>query len=288
MLSAAENNNGRILNSLPYYGSNGGIIGSQENGHMLPLYEAYLEHGRKNHCHSSTLISSPIDSIEVQAWYEANSKYNFKDVRIGQITSLPEDIATFEEFVRVDCHLMVRRAINKAKKHNISIEISGKNGMEFLRNTHLANMAKLGGIPKSSEFFNLVPKFFNESEDYQIFTAKYNGEPIAALLLFYFNETVEYFTPVIDERFRAIQPLSLIIEFAMKNAILRDFKKWNWGGTWLNQNGVFDFKNRWGAKSHHYYYFTHLFNDLLIKKDKATLLMEYPNFYLIPFSELEK
>ena len=100
-----------------------------------------------------------------------------------------------------------------------------------------------------------------EQNQWAIFTAFLGDKPIAALLVFYFNKTVEYFTPVIDESYRSTQSLALVIYEAMRDSIFNGFSNWNWGGTWLTQGGVYDFKKRWGTTEYRYYYFTRVFHD---------------------------
>jgi lipid II:glycine glycyltransferase (peptidoglycan interpeptide bridge formation enzyme) len=120
-----------------------------------------------------------------------------------------------------------------------------------------------------------------------VYVGYVDNRPVAALLLFYFNKTVEYFTPVVREEFRSLQPTSLIIYEAMKDAIRDSYDKWNWGGTWLSQGSVYDFKKRWGAAEKRYYYYTRVYNKEIIGTDKETLIKSYPNFFLLPFNQLQ-
>ena len=71
-----------------------------------------------------------------------------------------------------------------------------------------------------------------------VYIGSRDDQPIAALLVFYFNGTAEYFTPVIKSEHRNTQALALVIYEAMKDAVSqKGCKNWNWGGTWLNQGG---------------------------------------------------
>jgi lipid II:glycine glycyltransferase (peptidoglycan interpeptide bridge formation enzyme) len=107
------------------------------------------------------------------------------------------------------------------------------------------------------------------------------------LLCLYFNSTVEYFTPVLEKDFRNTQALTLVIYEAMVEAMSLGFSQWNWGGTWLNQDGVYDFKKRWGTTEYRYFYFTKVYDKTLQKTTKEYLLSEYPGLYLLPFDNLE-
>ena len=67
--------------------------------------------------------------------------------------------------------------------------------------THQKNIKAINGIPKSKKFFLSINSFLKQ-KDWKLFVAKKNNLSIAALLLFYFNETVEYYTPAILEEYR--------------------------------------------------------------------------------------
>jgi lipid II:glycine glycyltransferase (peptidoglycan interpeptide bridge formation enzyme) len=103
--------------------------------------------------------------------------------------------------------------------------------------------------------------------------------------VFYFKDTVEYFTPVITHDYRHQQPLSLIIFEAMKDSINRGIKKWNWGGTWGTQEGVYRFKSRWGAKDFPYQYHIHYRPEakLLTRNE---VMDHYAFFYYLPYDLL--
>ena len=71
---------------------------------------------------------------------------------------------------------------------------------------------------------------------------------IAGVVIIKYENTIEYFTPVVEEEFRDSQALSALIYDLMENFSMQGFKLWNWGGTWRSQEGVYRFKNRWGAE----------------------------------------
>lgn len=134
----------------------------------------------------------------------------------------------------------------------------------------------------------MIDKHFVGGQDYNIYIAKLNGEKIGALLLFYYNETVEYFTPAAVSEYRNVQALPLIVYQAMCEANQKGFKWWNWGGTWLTQDGVYKFKNKFGAVDKEYKYFIKVNNQDIYNSTKEELLSEYENFYTIPFDRLTK
>jgi len=278
---------GNILNSLPFYGSNGGIICDNSKPNVkIELLNKFYEVAIDNNCISSTIVTSPFEKY--LDFYENNSKYDYKDRRIGQLTKLSD----FHNFNDTDLLLSLnkknRNLIRKAQKLGIKIEEMGKNSINFLYETHSKNISELGGIPKEDTFFYLIPKIFEHETEYKIFVATLDGVEIAALLLFYYNNIVEYFTPVIVKGYRSYQPMSLLIFESMKDAIHNKYTWWNWGGTWESLKGVYNFKKSWGAIDMYYYYYNRIFNKEIINYPKETFLNNYQYFYAIPFERLIK
>jgi hypothetical protein len=281
---------GAIANSLPFYGSNGGVVlaegvneieGRNIRQILLEVSEDYI---KEKGCAASTVITSPFEGDN--AWYEQHYKYEFLDYRIGQVTPLPLLTDDLSEQLMMMFNDPRPRNIRKAMKSGINWYVSHKeDDLEFLCKVHHQNIAAVNGIPKDDRFFSLIPSFFGK-RDYRIYIAENEGVRVAALLLFYFNKTVEYYTPAIVEEYRAIQPMSLLIFEAMKHAVQNGYQYWNWGGTWATQKGVYDFKRRWGTREYKYFYYTKIYNKNILKGSREILLSEYPYFYVLPFKEL--
>lgn len=279
---------GHVLNSLPFYGSHGGIIEfSGKETVKQELLKAFYAFAQTNQCISTTLITSPFETN--LDFYHSKSEFTFVDQRIGQLTRLPKNSrSAYEDLFKI-LHYKTRNMVRKAQNTGLCITTENNESYyKFLIDTHLLNISEIGGIPKPEHFFKLIPKIFEYGTDYKLYTALLGKQTIAALLVFYFNKTVEYFTPVVLKEFRHFQPLSLLIFEVMKDGIKQGYEWWNWGGTWLTQDGVYRFKKRWGTEDKAYFYFTRLFNERILTLSRDQLLKEYPFFYVIPFGRLKQ
>lgn len=279
---------GNIANSLPFYGSYGGIIldqdlpANEQRNIKRMLLSAGEQYFNANNCAASTIITNPFETD--QDWYKDNCDYDFIDHRIGQRVVLPKN--NFEDTLFKSFHYKTRNMVRKAINHKISIDVDNSHkSIEFLYRTHKVNLSKIGGKAKQKHFFESIPEFLNEG-DFKIFVADSDEGRMAALLLIYFNKTVEYFTPVIVEKFRKYQPLSLIIYKAMSDAIENGYNYWNWGGTWQTQDGIYRFKKRWGSKDYLYSYYTKIYDKSILNINKESLLSSYDSFYVVPFNHL--
>jgi len=263
---------GALYNSMPYFGSNGGVI-AEDDAYPL-LAESYCD--KASGAAGATIIGNPLEGGELRGIGR-----NFSDYRIGQLTELDGG----DVLDRIESS--ARRNVQKAARSGIEV-VSDPSVIGRLYELHVENMTAIGGQVKSRRFFDLVPAHFDYGRDYEILGAMKDGRIIAALLLFYFNRTVEYFTPVIDEAYRGDQPLSLLCHRGMTDAAARGFRWWNWGGTWPTQTGVYRFKRKWATLEQRYEYYVQLNAQEILGWSAEKLRDAARGFYAVPFSALHE
>jgi hypothetical protein len=276
---------GTVFNSLPYYGSNGGVVQHvQDDEIKRSLIECFFDFAQSQNSCSATLITNPL--VMDHEVYENCLDGFIRDERIGQITHLPDN--SDDELIEIFDDPRPRN-IRRALKEGIQVSSGNeKSSVEFLYEIHVENIKAIGGLSKSWDFFEKLLSDMPR-DLWSVYVGTRNDQPIAALLVFFFNGTAEYFTPVLISEHRNTQALALVIYDAMKDAVSRKgCKNWNWGGTWLSQRGVYDFKKRWGTSEYPYYYYTKLFHEGVRSSSKEALLANYPGFYVLPFSELKE
>ena len=273
---ACEGRWGPVYNSLPFYGSNGGIVADDEQTRDA-LVSWYNVLARDPAIASCTLITNPLADDAASAGIVRNRA----DSRIGQLS--PIDTGSDPDRLMENFHYKTRNMIRKAEKCSVEVVVNN-DAVAFLKDTHYENLAALGGMPKPAVFFDLFPRYFRADRDYRVYTARSGGQIVAALLLFYFNRTVEYFMPVIKQEYRDQQPMSLLVYTAMCDAARNGYAWWNWGGTWHSQDGVYRFKSRWGTLDRPYAYHVQLNRVDLESRDKREILDAYPFFYVLPFT----
>jgi hypothetical protein len=251
------------------------------------LLDAFYTFAQEEDCASSTLITSPFESDN--AFYEEETAYTYRTERIGQITKLPVDGPALDDRLMALFHTKTRNMIRKARKSGVETTTGlTADALRFLMETHHENMKALGGIEKPAAFFTSLHETFLYDIDWRLYTAYKDALPAAGLLLFYFNKTVEYYLPAIVKDYRTYQPLSLLVFEAMRDAARQGYAYWNWGGTWLTQDGVYQFKKRWGTDDKPYFYYTRIYGRKILGCSKERILASYPFFYVAPFSSLRK
>lgn len=264
---------GTILNSLPFFGSHGGILTASPASERALLAEYdRLAAGIA----AATWIAHPFADV-------TPPRHDLTDERIAQWTDLgPDGTAALGGRIEPSA----RRNIQKAESEGVVVSET-EDAIDFLEATHRENMAAIGGRAKPREFFSCLARTMTYGRDWRLYLAAREGEPVAALLTFEASRTVEYVMPVVKASARALQPTAAILSRAMSAAAARGFTRWNWGGTWLTQDGVYRFKKKWGAQERHYRYFVTVNDPSLLRRSAEELSAGYPWYYTVPYGALE-
>lgn len=285
-----EGKYGNVLNSLPFFGSHGGVIadsrlskGEQRNVRH-DLLDALLALAGDKGCVLSTIKTSPFETDT--AFYDDFSHYAYKADRLAQITVLPQGSQDLSERLMSVFEPRCRWSIKKALKQGFEISSSRKQEcVERLQKLHEENIRAVGGPVKPLDFFVKALRHFPDDGQCELLCAMLGGEMVAGLLYFTFRDQVEYFTPAADPLHSSKQPNSLLIYEAMRRSVLRGVKYWNFGGTLPESTGLYMFKRSWGARDHPYHYYTlrHKEPDGFKTAPPGELASEYRWFYVMPY-----
>ena len=262
---------GTVINSLPFFGSHGGPFSSDTLG-QKELLEKFGEKIEEINPISVTLIETPFQPLNDGTLHQIGLEY--VDFRIGQFTPLPADMTNF--------HVKTRNAIRKGLKLKLNIEKNNDEGdWSWMQSLHEKSISQMGGVPKKMAIFDSLKKAFGD--DVELWIGYLGKKAITGLVIVKFHETIEYFTPVVDETYKDSQALSALIYTVMQKFSERGFKLWNWGGTWESQTGVYRFKSRWGAFDKPYRYFNQVRSDHIYQISSDTLNQEFPYYYLYKY-----
>jgi len=268
---------GRVLNSLPYFGSNGGILAGDPRARAA-LHDWYEGCVAAPDVATATLIANPLDDDG-----EAPT-HDFVDLRVGCMTPLAGD-GDPEERVLAAIDGSARRNVAKARRCGVEVEVDN-GGFADLEALHRAGMDAIGGRAKEREFFTSVPRCFRAGKDFDLYVARLGGEVVAALLVFYYGSAAEYYVPATRPESRQEQPMSAILHRAMADAARQGLRWWNWGGSWVSQENLIRFKTKWGGRPRDYRYWTTVANPDVLAAEPGQLLAAYPGFFVAPFSSL--
>lgn len=281
---------GNVLNSLPFFGSHGGFLVKSDLGYekktniKMLLLERFNTLASEKDCILSTIITSPLD-LDC-SFYEHNLNYKYKDNSVAQIVEFREGVNDAESEIMYNIvEPSNRRAIRRPLKNDVRLEFSNDFGP--LYEMHSENMSSKCGSVKPLDFFFKVQRIMADN-DYRLMYAIKDGIIIAGLLVFYFNNIVDYYTPALRYEYSIEQGNTFLIYQGMKQAINDGYKYWNFGGTRPEHTDLHKFKSRWGTRDYPYYYYVlqHASIDHILSLSKEQILEQYPGFYVIPFKEL--
>jgi hypothetical protein len=257
---------GDVVNSLPYYGSHGGVIGDAGSA----LLEAWDERATDPGTAAATLVENPFAPP-----LPREPAHDLLDERLNQATALDDPV--FEP--------SAWRNVRRAAKEGVVAAVA-EDGLAELADLHAEHMAGIGGRAKDRTFFDAVPRHFQRGREFDVYLAHYDGEIAAALLVFWAGVTAEYFCPANAADHLARQPLAAILARALEDARARGLAWWNWGGSWASQEGVRRFKRKWGGRAAPYRYFCRVGDRSLLDASAAELQAAYGHFFVVPYGAL--
>lgn len=273
---------GKVVNSLPFFGSYGGVISEEPQVAKIMLDELN-RFNQENNVLSSVIIENPFSSI--QGIYEKYFKYNTIDARQTQCTILnKQESELFQTFEK-----RVRWSIKKSEKNNVKIKkepLSTKIISDFF-NLHKKNMQSKNGQFKEQSFFELIKKIFKVGNEYDVFVGYYDEIPISFLLVFYYKNFSEYYIPEQNPNFKNLQSASKLIWESMKESIKKKITHYNFGGTPKDNQTLYRFKRGWNAEDYDYKYY--IFRDIgkILEIDLEELKKLYQYFYILPYNEIQ-
>lgn len=285
-----EGSKGKVVNSLPYFGSNGSFVcsGTPNAINLLKIKAlSELEEWSKNeNIVSINIVTNYFDQTE-KDWFKEHYIPDYMSERFGQVTNLPPfsedyDLALLKQFQDPR-----PRNIRKAINSGVTIrKAKSDKDWDFLYEVHKENMEGIGAPVKKRAFFSLIKQEFTE-EFYTLYIAEIDSKPVACMLVFHAFQTVEYYTPGTLSEYRNQQPSALLVFEAMKEFAQKGYKFWNWGGSSSRESGVYDFKKKWGATEMPYYHMTKILDSTIYKSTSQELMEEYLGFFVVPFNQLK-
>lgn len=153
----------------------------------------------------------------------------------------------------------VQRQIKKSQKQNVQIRMGEKRDDMFLYyNLHLQTRAKKHGMPvQSRKYFTTLWDTFTASGTLRLLLAEYEGNTIAGIIVFASGTTLHYAYGASDEKYLKLAPNNLLFWSAITWGCEHGYKVLDLGRTARDNEGLMEFKRRWGAIEEplpYYYY----------------------------------
>ncbi len=153
----------------------------------------------------------------------------------------------------------VQHQVKKSQKKSVQVRIAQhREDMLLYYRLHLQTRSKKHGMPAQprSYFFALWDNFA-KSGAVQLLLAEYEGTVIAGMILLASGSTIRYAYGASDEHFLSLAPNNLLLWTAINLGCAQGYETFDLGRTAIDNQGLMEFKRRWGAIQEplpYYYY----------------------------------
>lgn len=146
-------------------------------------------------------------------------------------------------------HKPVQRQIKKSRKMGVQVRLaeSQDDVLHYYR-LHLQTRSKKHGMPAQPQrYFLEAWNAFSPRNQMQILLAEHEGHPIAGMVLFAAGTTVRYAYGASDEQYLHLAPNNLLMWHAITWGCTHGYQALDMGRTATDNEGLMEFKRRWGA-----------------------------------------
>lgn len=143
----------------------------------------------------------------------------------------------------------VQHQIKKSRKLGVEIRIaeSHEDVVRYYR-LHLQTRSKKHGMPTQPQrYFLEAWDAFAAHDGMQVLLAEHEGHTIAGMVLFAAGATVRYAYGASDEQYLHLAPNNLLMWTAMTWGCTHGYQELDMGRTASDNEGLMEFKRRWGA-----------------------------------------
>jgi lipid II:glycine glycyltransferase (peptidoglycan interpeptide bridge formation enzyme) len=153
----------------------------------------------------------------------------------------------------------VQQKVRKSQKEGVRVRVAEKREDVLLYyNLHLQTRSKKHGMPSQSrKYFSTLWDTFAASGNLRLLLAEYEGRTIAGTIIFVFGTTIHSAYAASDENYLKLAPNNLLYWDIITWGCEQGYKTFELGRTARDNEGLMDFKRRWGAvqETLPYYYY---------------------------------
>jgi hypothetical protein len=287
---------GNIITSVPHHGPLGGIfyLPTLSKDEIDLIYKNLLtfslDLAYQYDCVALTIITSPF--TEDRSLYE---RYMNPDVVFENFTQAMwmDRIFDGKEITLPDWRKKssnMSRILRKGHDAGLLISVcKNEHDWNAWYAIHVQRQTELGVAPMPQIMVqNIFNKLFPKGKAHLLIAQK-DSVIIGGILYIRHQKIMD--TPAIsmDANYKHLSPNYLITEYSVPWAASAGIEIYNWQSMANRQNGVYEFKKRWGGQERLYYFMTKLFKkpEHFLKVGKDALKKAYPNHYVIPFAAID-
>ncbi len=172
----------------------------------------------------------------------------------------------------------IQHQIKKSQKLGVQVRLAqNREDVAHYYRLHLQNRCKKHGMPTQPQrFFYELWDAFAASGKMQVLLAEYDGNVVAGMILLASGSTVRYAYGASDGDYLHLAPNNLLLWTAITWGCTQGYQTFDLGRTAHDNEGLMEFKRRWGAIKEPlpYYYYPYM-------KGLSTTSEQSPKFRLL-------
>lgn len=176
-----------------------------------------------------------------------------------------------------------RRNIKKASKSNIMVTLDNSwQSVETFCRLNSITRKHHGVPPQPHNFFQKIFEHIISRDKGIVVIASHEGIPVAGAVFFHFGKEALFKYGASIRKYHHLRPNNLLMWEIIKHYAQEDYQSFSFGKTETQNKGLMQFKNGWGTRERHIYYYTYdLASDQFIAR-KKTFKSSYNFFKLMP------
>lgn len=288
---------GDVINSSPFYGSHGGFFTARNFtvlSHEAASMHEVVNWLMRGAVSSVTIIENPYCSTAEASRnsalidiLKANHNISYEIVQRLSYRKRTEYINDTDELM-ASYHPKTRNCVRKYLKSESNIKTYDmqspffEDALGWLAMEHIKAIEAKDGVAKPLSYFTDLKKKYRRDR-FEIRICYLDGDPVGGLLNFKTENQIEYWTPVVTETGKKINAIYGLIHNTLEDIVGKKASFLNFGGSWVSQNDLQRFKERFGSEVREYNYHCFVRNEILTKKTSKDLLTAYPYFFVRKF-----
>jgi len=274
-----KNGAGVVISSLPYFGPNAGVLCGEER--PAEIHAALLDKIRA--------YAREVNALSCSIY----TPFLFQD--FGLYDRALQEWTTVEKFTQYQPlgdkrDSAVGWSLRKAKKLGVQVscEVTPER-LDAFYSIYEQNCREFGIPlkPRACVEFLTHPEVIGKHT--RLYFALHEGKVLGGLLMIWSPQVASYYIPCALTDSRNMQPNTVLIDAAMREAQERGMKFWNWESSPARDSGVYRFKRNWGGAVeviYRIYVASAAGIDKLRAFRREGIAREFPYFYVWPFDRL--
>ena len=143
----------------------------------------------------------------------------------------------------------IQRAIGKANRCGLVLrQCDSREEVEPFIRLYSQMRREKGLLPQPGRFFRALWDILGQEKRIEIHYADYNGQPISAIMLLKYKDTVVYEYGATEAGYHRLSPSPFLLWQAILHASGEGYRIFDFGRTDISERGLVQFKDRWGAR----------------------------------------